>query len=377
MSKDVLGSGVIGLISVTVISLVLTKRRRRPEAVVTLGSARGRPGLAIHPWRGHWFATAVGWLLLALIVLFGLYELKVHNYYAAVFLLGGGLMMGYVGWCRATGRSGDGTITLTFDGIHQLYAGSEVFIPWDDVRGLVTTPTDLIVKTGRQVVPVQHMLPLVGGRRGVVMPDAIALPSRGMPPLPFPEMFPLYSTGPAARDELGTDEAVQRAREIVADLPRQPALLGLWPAVRGTPAEREQPVDPMQLILDVIYVLVLGWVLWVTFGAERMEIAAANGEGHPGIMVIEGQRPARGEDIPVGTFIEQDGTTTADVAWQDRPAAVGDRKEGVRVRDRAWEPGVRRSLWDAIFDATLVGFFAWRVLVLVRHCRRRGRSTAI
>ena len=376
MSDDVLGGAVLGLFAAMVVALVLGKRRRRPEDVVILGSARGRSGLAIHPWRGHWFATSVSWLLLALIVFFGLYALSSSNYAAAMFVLGGGLVMGYVGWCRVTGRAGDGTITLTPEGIYQLYAGSEVFIDWDDVRGLVTTPTDFIVKTSRPVVPVQHMLPLVGGRRGVVTDDAVALPSRGLAPLPFQDMVYLYSTGPAARGELGTDEPVQRARAILADLPRQPVLLGLWRAVRGTTAERAQPVDPMQLVVDVVYVVVLGWVLWITLGVERMEVAAANGEGRPGVIVIEGQRPARGEDIPVGTFIEQDGTTTVDVAWQDRPAAVGERKEGVRVGDRAWEPGVRLGLWGAIVDATLVGLFAWRVLVLVRHWRRRRRSTA-
>ena len=84
------------------VALVLAARRRPPEAVITIGSARGRPGLAIHPWRGHSSTTAVAWLLLALILIFGLYEIGRSNYYAAGFLLGGGLAMACVGWCRAT-----------------------------------------------------------------------------------------------------------------------------------------------------------------------------------------------------------------------------------------------------------------------------------
>jgi hypothetical protein len=91
-------------------------------------------------------------------------------------------------------------------------------------------------------------------------------------------------------------------------------------------------------------------------------------------MVVEGVRPARGEDIPVGTFTDRDGTVTSQVAWQDRPASVGDRLDGVRVGDRAWEPGVRVGLWDAVVGATVAGLFGWRVLVLFRHWRARGAA---
>jgi hypothetical protein len=59
------------------------------------------------------------------------------------------------------------------------------------------------------------MLPPLGGRRTVVVPGAIALPRRGLPPLPVQDMIHLYSTTPAARDELGTDEVVQRARDLL------------------------------------------------------------------------------------------------------------------------------------------------------------------
>ena len=199
MSDNTLGLAGLVVLGLMVLSVVLGWRRRPADAVVTLGTARGRPGLAVHPWRGHWVSGAVGRLLLALLVLWGLSRIG-SNTYAAGLLLIGALPMGYVGWCRATGRAGDGTITLTPAGIHQRYAGSEVFIDWQDVRGLVTTPTDFIVETSHPVVPVQHMLPLVGGRRGVVTPDAVALPRRGLPPLPFQEMVELYATSPAARD---------------------------------------------------------------------------------------------------------------------------------------------------------------------------------
>ena len=218
MTDDVLGWGMIALLATMVAAVALLWRRRPPEAVVTVGTVRGQRGLAIHPWRGHWFSTAVAWLLLALLVIWGLSEIGSNNYAAGFFLVCA-LLMGYVGWCRVTGRAGDGTITLTPEGIHQLYAGSEVFIDWDDVRGLVTTPKDFIVETTRPVIPTQHMLPLVGGRRGLVMDDAVTLPRRGLPPLPFQDMLYLYSTSSTARDELGGDEVVERARGLLAELP--------------------------------------------------------------------------------------------------------------------------------------------------------------
>ena len=132
-------------------------------------------------------------------------------------------------------------------------------------------------------------------------------------------------------------------------------------------------VGPLILVLDVALVIALGWVLWVTVGAQAPQVAAATGNGRPGVMVIDGLRPTRGTDIPVGTFTERDGTVTLGVAWQDRPASVGDRIEGVRVGDRAWSPGVHLGLWDVLVLIAVVGLFAWRVLVLIRH--RRGRRT--
>jgi hypothetical protein len=86
-------------------------------------------------------------------------------------------------------------------------------------------------------------------------------------------------------------------------------------------------------------------------------VTAASGNGRPGVMVIEGLRPARGADIPVGTFTERDGTVTSGVAWQDRPASVGDRMKGVRVGDRAWAPAVQLGVWDVLVLASVVGMF--------------------
>jgi len=140
-------------------------------------------------------------------------------------------------------------------------------------------------------------------------------------------------------------------------------------AVGGDTPDRV--VGTSELMLDVVLVVALGWVLWVTIGAEAAKVTAASGSGRPGVMVIDGLRPARGADIPVGTFTERDGTVTSGVAWQDRPARVGDRKEGVRVGTRAWVPGVQLGLWDLLVLATVAGLFAWRVLALTRHWRGR------
>src|SRR5690349_948758 len=102
-----------------------------------------------------------------------------------------------IAWARTTERAGDGS-TLTPDGLHHLYAGCEVWVPWEDVRGLVTTPTDFIVEVARPVVPTHHMLPVLGRRR-VVSDQAVVLPRRGLP-LPYQDKIALYSENRAARD---------------------------------------------------------------------------------------------------------------------------------------------------------------------------------
>jgi hypothetical protein len=46
----------------------------------------------------------------------------------------------------------------------------------------------------------------------------MALPHRHLPPLPYQQMIELYSTKPAARAELATDEPVERGRQLVRDV---------------------------------------------------------------------------------------------------------------------------------------------------------------
>ena len=72
MSDSVLGLAVLTVIGLVLLSLVLGWRRRPAEAVIQVGTVRGRAGLAVHPWRGHWLQIAVGWLLFALLVVWGL-----------------------------------------------------------------------------------------------------------------------------------------------------------------------------------------------------------------------------------------------------------------------------------------------------------------
>jgi hypothetical protein len=208
-----LGALVV-IILVLLVPILLSRHRRPPAEVVTTGSAQGRAGMSIHPWRGHQATTAAAWVVTAAVLALGLWFLG-SSLYAAAFLLVAALVMAYLLWSRMTGRAGDGTLTFTPEGLHQLYAGSEVFVPWEDVRGLVTTPTDFIVETNRPISPLHHMLPFMG-RRKVVRDDAISLPRRNLPPLPYQEMVELYSTSPVARDELGTEEAVTRARGMLA-----------------------------------------------------------------------------------------------------------------------------------------------------------------
>ncbi|CAN7243568.1 hypothetical protein [Knoellia sp. LjRoot47] len=199
--------------------LVLSRRRRPVDEVITRGSAHGRDGLAVHPWRGHPSLDVVAWVFVAVVLGLGVFYLLGGQPYAAAFCLVGGGLMAYIVWARFVGRAGDGTLTLTAEGLHQHHAGSEVFVPWEDVRGLVTTPTDLIVETTRPAVPTQRMLPLLG-RRKVVQDDAVALPSRMLPPLPYQDMIALYSESVVAREELDTDAPVDRARDLLRGFQR-------------------------------------------------------------------------------------------------------------------------------------------------------------
>ena len=218
MTDTASGIAVLAVIAVLLATpIALARHRRKPEEVVTTGSAHGRPGMAIHPWRGHRFTIVLVWVLALGVTTLGLSFLG-SSLYAAAFFIAAGLFFLYLGWARATGRAGDGTLTLTPEGIHQLWAGSEVFVLWDDVRGLVTTRTDLIVETTRPVVPVHHIPPFLS-RRSIVTEGAVSLPRRNLPPLPFQEMIELYSTSSAARDGLATDETIERARGILTSIP--------------------------------------------------------------------------------------------------------------------------------------------------------------
>ena len=199
---------------VIAVPIALATHRRAPDEVVTTGTAGGRTGMAIHPRRGHPLALVAAWVVALGVTGLGIYYLA-SSVYAAAFLIAAGLCLIYLMWSRTSGRAGDGTIILTPEGIHQLWAGSEVSIPWDQVRGLVTTPTDFIVETTAPVVPTHHMPPFLS-RRSVVRADAVSLPRRNLPSLPFQEMVELYSTSRAARAELGTQEAIQRTRGMLA-----------------------------------------------------------------------------------------------------------------------------------------------------------------
>lgn len=214
---DVVGGliAIAGVLLICAVPLVLAVLPRPVEEVLTTGSAGGRRGLAIHPDRGHRLLLFVGWIPIGGVLALGVWYLGSSSY-AAVFLLVTGAYMAYLGWARATGRAGDGTVTLTPAGIYQFWAGSEILVPWDDVRGLVTTPKDLIVETRRRVRP-RRSLPLLGGRRSVQRDDAVSLPYRFLPPLPYQEMIELYATSPASRGELSTDEPVERARRLLRD----------------------------------------------------------------------------------------------------------------------------------------------------------------
>ncbi len=255
------GGGVAVLAAIAALlaaPVVLARHRRQPQEVVTTGSAHGRAGMAIHPWRGHRLTLALAWVLALGVIALGLSYLR-SSLPAAAFFLAVGLFFAYLGWCRATGRAGDGTLTLTPEGIHQLWAGSEVFVPWDDVRGLVTSRADFIVETTRPVVPVHHLPPFLSPRR-VVTEGAVSLPRRNLPPLPFQEMVELYATSPVARDGLATDDVVRRARDILAEALRTP-----------TP-QRRVTAPPVRVLVEFV-LQVISWVALAVAGGSLYLIA--------------------------------------------------------------------------------------------------------
>jgi hypothetical protein len=130
------------------------------------------------------------------------------------------------------------------------------------------------------------------------------------------------------------------------------------------------------VFINLGLVIALAAVVWVVAVASAAQVAAATGQGRPGVIVIEYLRPARGADIPVGTFTEREGTVTPDVAWQDRPAAVGDRAEGVRVGDRAGPPGVQFGFWEVLVAAAVAVLLLWRLLALITSWRIHRHANA-
>ena len=206
---------IAALVLLCAVPVLLSVRRRAVDEVVTLASADGRSGLAIQPERGHRLLPLLAWAFALGMLAVGVGYLRSAPYAAAAFLAVGAFFV-YLAWARATGRAGDGTLTLTVEGIHQLWGGSDVFVPWDDVRGLVTTRREFIVETHRPARR-RRTLPLLGGRRRIVQADAISMPHTFLPPLPYQEMIELYATVPEARQELTTDEPVERARRLLRE----------------------------------------------------------------------------------------------------------------------------------------------------------------
>lgn len=197
------------------VPIYLSMRRRAVDDVVTLGWVDGARGLAVHPERGHRLLRVLAWAVSLGLVAVGVALLHPAPYGGSLTLVVGAYLV-YRSWALATGRTGDGTLTFTAEGIHQLWSASEIFVPWDDVRGLVTTPKDFIVETTH---PVQHRrtLPLVGGHRRVRLEDAVSLPHTFLPLLPYQEMVELYATNPESRRELTSDAPVERARQILTE----------------------------------------------------------------------------------------------------------------------------------------------------------------
>ena len=214
MSDRVVGGLVLAGIVMVVVGAVLSRRRRPAVQVITSGCAHGSAGLVIHPWRGHAFAIVGSWLCAVGVTVLGLSYVDT-SVFAAVVVGGAGLLLLYLVWAGASGRGGDGTLTLTPLGLHQRWRGSDVFVPWDAVTGLVTSRQELIIETASPIVPVRHLPRWLGRARVVATDEAIGLPHWMLPPLPYQEMIELYSTYPPARDELATSEPVIRARTLL------------------------------------------------------------------------------------------------------------------------------------------------------------------
>ena len=86
---------------------------------------------------------------------------------------------------------------------------------------------------------------------GAVVTVGTVRGQRRTAPLPFQDMVHLYSTSSTARDELGGDEVIQRARGVLAELPRPSGtatsrrrLTGVPVAGASVPQEQLGPTCP-------------------------------------------------------------------------------------------------------------------------------------
>jgi len=141
--------------------------------------------------------------------------------------------------------------------------------------------------------------------------------------------------------------------------------------VRRTP--RLDTADRGFVVVDVVLLLVLGWVLWLVLDVGADQRAAATGGGEQGVIVIDGMRKGHRGTIPVGTFTAADGTRTSGVAWQTEqghPVVVGDRLQGVRVDGRAWAPGAGPGTGDYVIAGALGTAMLWRSVALARRLQR-------
>jgi len=93
---------VIAVLLMTPIALAL--HRRQPQEVVTAGSAHGRPGMAIHPWRGRRFTIVLAWVLALGVAALGPSYLGSSLYAAALFIAAGVFLL-CLGSARVTGRA--------------------------------------------------------------------------------------------------------------------------------------------------------------------------------------------------------------------------------------------------------------------------------
>ncbi len=73
MSDTAGGIAVLAVIAVLLaVPIAMALHRRKPDEVVTTGSVHGRPGMAIHPRRGHGLTIGLAWVLAFWVTTLGL-----------------------------------------------------------------------------------------------------------------------------------------------------------------------------------------------------------------------------------------------------------------------------------------------------------------